>query len=141
MIILPVLRGLIQGARSGKEDDISISGNSPPRIGLSGAVALSLVLFGGGGLGLWYGGQERVETSLRVGEEGRGKFLYERNCLSCHGLDADGTDKAPSLIEKKYPNQYLWLRVSGGGLKMPPIPALEESDVREISRYLESIDR
>jgi len=141
MIILPVLRGLIQGARSGKEDDISISGNSPPRIGLSGAVALSLVLFGGGGLGLWYGGQERVETSLRVGEEGRGKFLYERNCLSCHGLDAGGTDKAPSLIEKKYPNQYLWLRVSGGGLKMPPIPGLEESDVREISRYLESIDR
>ena len=29
--------------------------------------------------------------------EGQGKALYEANCSTCHGLDADGTENGPSL--------------------------------------------
>lgn len=124
-IVLPVMRDLLGERREAP----AIVG--APRIGFAGASAMGLILFGGSGMGLWYGG--RVATTAPAG----GEQLFQQNCLTCHGIDARGTpDKAPSLRKKSYAFEEVWLQVNRGEGNMPSFPHLTEADVLAIVEYL-----
>ena len=61
------------------------------------ALLLGLVV-----VGLLYGaltrtGAQAAQTTAQD-DIANGQALFEATCSSCHGLDAQGTDQAPSLI-------------------------------------------
>lgn len=130
-IVLPVLRGLLAGRPAAAVETFGA-----PRVGLAGASAMGLILFGGTGMGLWYGG--RAATTA----PGGGEQLFQQNCLTCHGIDARGTpDKAPTLMDREIPYAEVWIQVSRGEGNMPSFPHLSEADVLAIVEYLGRLRR
>ncbi len=46
-------------------------------------------------------GPDVAHSSRLTGEAGRGKFVYERYCISCHGADGDGQGEFAEWISPK----------------------------------------
>jgi mono/diheme cytochrome c family protein len=82
-----------------------------------------------------------------------GKVAFAACCVSCHGKNAAGTDKGPSLVSQIYSPahdsdfscvraialgvpQHHWL--FGG---MPPQPQVEEREIDQIVVYLRELQR
>ena len=51
-------------------------------------------------------GREPIDPATLVVDDGQGQALFEANCATCHGIDALGTDKGPSLIQKIYAPRF-----------------------------------
>ena len=74
-----------------------------------------------------------------------GKKLYARECASCHGSDAAGTNKAPSLrneeVRSAKPGELFWV-LQNGSLRhgMPSFAHLSEARRWQIVTYLQSLD-
>ena len=70
-----------------------------------------------------------------------GKKLYARECASCHGSDAAGTKKAPSLrneeVRSAKPGELFWV-LRNGSLRrgMPSFAHLPEAMRWQIITYL-----
>jgi ubiquinol-cytochrome c reductase cytochrome c subunit len=69
------------------------------------AAGYVVVLFGLAAIGLMYasvtgtGGTASASApSVTSQSTAEGRYLFEQSCSSCHGLDAQGTSQAPSLI-------------------------------------------
>lgn len=77
-----------------------------------------------------------------------GKGLYEKNCASCHGVDLQGSDKGPPMLNRIYqPSHHsdaaFQLAVSNGSRAhhwkfgdMAPVPGLSPDDVAQITAYV-----
>jgi quinol---cytochrome-c reductase cytochrome c subunit len=69
------------------------------------AAGYVVVLFGLAAIGAMYasvtgtGGTASASApSVTAQSSAEGRYLFEQNCSSCHGIDAQGTSQAPSLI-------------------------------------------
>lgn len=69
------------------------------------AAGYIVVLFGLAAIGAMYasvtgtGGTASASApSVTAQGSAEGRYLFEQNCSSCHGIDAQGTSQAPSLI-------------------------------------------
>ena len=77
-----------------------------------------------------------------------GKIAFEANCAQCHGANAAGTDKGPSLVHVIYnpghhPDQLFFLAAKIGVRRhhwnfgdMPPQPQVSEQQLAEIVAYV-----
>jgi cytochrome c2 len=95
-----------------------------------------------------------AEEKIRVPfQYGLGKNLFEKNCSSCHGVDAKGTDKGPPLLHRIYePSHHgdeSFYRAALNGVKshhwkfgdMLPVPGVERRDVSKILPYIRWLQR
>ena len=62
------------------------------------AIAAGLVAVGAGYAALTGGGASAASPAQDTTQTSQGHSLFLQSCASCHGLDAQGTQEAPSLI-------------------------------------------
>ncbi len=77
-----------------------------------------------------------------------GKQLFEKNCASCHGELANGTDQGPPLVHRFYlPNHHAdeaFYRAALNGVRahhwnygnMPPVPGISKRKLDRIVPYI-----
>jgi len=77
-----------------------------------------------------------------------GKILFDKSCASCHGIDLQGSDKGPPMLNKIYqPSHHsdasFQLAVANGSRAhhwkfgdMVPVPGLTPDDVAQITAYV-----
>ena len=82
-----------------------------------------------------------------------GHALFERNCMSCHGKHATGSDQGPPLVHRIYePNHHgdasFRLAVRNGVRShhwsfgdMAPVDGVPDEDVSKIIRYVRELQR
>jgi len=82
-----------------------------------------------------------------------GKEVFDRSCASCHGENARGTDKGPTLVHKTYhPGHHadvsFDLAVRRGVRAhhwlfgdMPPQPRVTADEVAQITRYVRELQQ
>lgn len=82
-----------------------------------------------------------------------GEAIFQRNCATCHGQKAEGTDKGPPLVHKIYePSHHadvaFYLAVHRGVPahhwpfgNMPPIEGVSDEDVAQIVAYVRGLQR
>jgi mono/diheme cytochrome c family protein len=77
--------------------------------------------------------------------EKAGAVLFRsKGCAYCHGGDAQGTEKGPSLadVRKKLTAEQITGQIEKGGMKMPSFAdALTEDEVTELVAFLRSRHR
>ncbi|NTS40337.1 PQQ-binding-like beta-propeller repeat protein [Flavisolibacter sp. BT320] len=70
--------------------------------------------------------------------EQAGRRLYQRNCMTCHGAERQGSGNNPSLlgIEKKYSAEAFHTLVRSGRRMMPAFQQLNENEREAIATYV-----
>ena len=108
------------------------------------ALLLGLVV-----IGLLYGALTRTgaQAAPTTAQEdiANGQALFEATCSSCHGLDAQGTDQAPSLIGAGAAAVYF--QMSTGRMPAKELGAengrgpvkFTEQEIRDVAAYIQSI--
>ena len=108
------------------------------------ALLLGLVV-----IGLLYGALTRTgaQAAPTTAQEdiANGQALFEATCSSCHGLDAQGTDQAPSLIGAGAAAVYF--QMSTGRMPAKEVGAengrgpvkFTEQEIRDVAAYIQSI--
>ncbi len=83
----------------------------------------------------------------------RGQQIFNRACASCHGVNASGGAKAPSLISKAYaPMSHadgaIYLAVSRGVRRhhwnlgsMPPQPQIKPDEIKALTAFIRETQR
>jgi quinoprotein glucose dehydrogenase len=73
--------------------------------------------------------------------EQAGKRLYQRNCMSCHGTEKQGSGNFPSLIgvEKNYTLPAFQTLLQSGRRMMPAFKQLNENEREAIASYVLNI--
>ena len=108
------------------------------------ALLLGLVV-----VGLLYGaltrtGAQAAQTTAQD-DIANGRALFEATCSSCHGLDAQGTDQAPSLIGAG--SAAVYFQMSTGRMPAKEVGAenerkptlFTEQEILDIGEYIQSI--
>ena len=75
-----------------------------------------------------------------------GKFLFEENCAKCHGSDAEGRHRRPSLrserVARATDGELAWLLRNGSLRKgMPSWSSLPEPERWQLIAFLRSLPR
>ena len=75
-----------------------------------------------------------------------GQILFEDHCAECHGDDADGARKGPSLrvseVRSATPGTLFWVLTNGVvRKKMPAWSKLPEPQRWQLVKYLKSLDQ
>jgi len=88
---------------------------------------------------------DSVKTPFQLS---RGKFLFEKNCSSCHGKDLKGSEQGPPFLHGFYkPSHHgdgSFYRAALKGVtahhwnfgNMPPVKGITESKVKSIIAYI-----
>ena len=98
--------------------------------------------------GLWWLIQANLPSQAEGGEQ-----LFAANCAGCHGANAAGSDRGPTLISPIYrPGHHgdaAFQRAVREGVPqhhwffgdMPPVPSVSEEQVTEIIEYVRVLQR
>jgi mono/diheme cytochrome c family protein len=76
-----------------------------------------------------------------------GAVLFrDKGCTFCHGVDLQGTKKAPPLAgirtDKAWPPQKIADQILNGGKKMPPFrDSLSDDEIQQLVAFLRAKDR
>lgn len=82
-----------------------------------------------------------------------GMAAFEAHCVECHGRNAAGTDKGPSLVHPiyrpAYHSDFSFVRAVTLGVpqhhwlfgSMPPLPHVNRQDIDRIIVYLRELQR
>ena len=116
-----------------------------------------IVAVAAGGVWLWSASQETERpNAIPAADEVKitaGKAGFEAHCAVCHGPGATGTDQGPPLVHKIYePSHHadiaFQMAVKNGARahhwefgNMPPVPAVSDGEVAEITSYVRSLQR
>lgn len=91
-----------------------------------------------------------TDVSLQAGS---GKLAFEKHCGECHGINAAGTDKGPTLIHRIYePSHhadFAFVRAVRFGVRqhhwrfgnMPPQPEVTRAEMEVIISYVRELQR
>jgi len=98
------------------------------------------------------GEREIVVPALSPAAEA-GKVAFEAHCARCHGLNAAGTDKGPTFLDRVYhPGHHadpsFVLAVTRGARQhhwrfgnMSPLPDVDEATIEGIVRYVRELQK
>ena len=98
-------------------------------------------------------GQTTLTIPALSAEAAAGKTLFERNCMTCHGRHATGSDQGPPLVHRIYePNHHgdasFRLAVRNGVRahhwdfgNMPPVEGVSDEDAIRITRYVRELQK
>ncbi len=121
---------------------------SRPTLWTGAAVAFAAVIVAGCGVS----GTDLSDDASRE-QVAQGRVVYERSCASCHGIDADGTDRGPSFLNDVYePSHHadgaFLLAVKVGVPEhhwnfgdMPPVEGVSDDEIAGIVGYIRSLQR
>jgi len=87
----------------------------------------------------------QAEPNTALQDIANGKVLFQANCSSCHGLEAQGTDQAPSLIGAG--SAAVYFQMSTGRMPAKEVGAenerkptlFTEKEILDIGEYIQSI--
>jgi cytochrome c oxidase cbb3-type subunit III len=84
-------------------------------------------------------------THAQAGEAGQGAQLFMEYCAGCHGADAKGGDKAPSLISAASPlnrsdSELLRIVRDGTAGGMPPFAQIGDDNIRAVVQFLREVE-
>ena len=87
----------------------------------------------------------QAEPNTALQDIANGKVLFQANCSSCHGLEAQGTDQAPSLIGAG--SAAVYFQMSTGRMPAKEVGAenerkptlFTEQEILDIGEYIQSI--
>ena len=87
----------------------------------------------------------QAEPNTALQDAANGKVLFQANCSSCHGLEAQGTDQAPSLIGAG--SAAVYFQMSTGRMPAKEVGAenerkptlFTEKEILDIGEYIQSI--
>ena len=90
-------------------------------------------------------GTAQAEPTTAQQDIANGKALFDANCSSCHGLEAQGTDQAPSLIGAG--SAAVYFQMSTGRMPAKEVGAenerkptlFTEQEILDIAEYVQSI--
>ena len=94
------------------------------------------------------GTEQGSSSTTRTGEE-----LFKTNCSACHGVDANGTNQGPPLVDRTYhPNHHPDFSIRNAinkGVKqhhwffgdMPPVAGVSEDDAEKIICHIRDTQR
>jgi cytochrome c oxidase cbb3-type subunit 2 len=117
------------------------------------AVLILTVLASGAADGAWLKkvpakDRERKNPYERRAEAvAAGRLVYEEHCSQCHGENAEGTKKRPSLKSDRVQQEATegdlhWLLVNGNmGRGMPSWSKLGDPQIWQVISYLRSLNR
>ncbi len=130
---------------------------SPPaRMNRQSLVLLLAALAAGLGIAYWQSGRDtRVTVRVPVlsAEATRGRIVFERSCLTCHGKNAAGTRNGPPLVHKIYePDHHAdtsFHRAVRKGVRahhwpygdMAPVADVKPAEVDLVVRYVRELQR
>lgn len=87
--------------------------------------------------------------ALFTGPARDGEIVYETKCLSCHGRNAEGTHKGPSLIpydRAHHPDGDFYTAVRKGVPEhhwnfgdMPPVRGMSNAEIESIIAYVRTL--
>jgi len=113
-------------------------------------VLSATLLLAAAGDGLWVSKVPEKDRLRRnpfdgnLSAQAAGAKLFKQNCASCHGDDASGKDRHPSLLSERVrsatPGELQWL-LTNGSMKngMPSWSRLPEPQRWQIITYLKSL--
>ncbi len=82
-----------------------------------------------------------------------GQVAFQTHCIACHGENAAGTDKGPTLIDKIYRpahhGDFSFVRAASLGVpqhhwffgSMPPLPYVTREEIDQIVVYVRELQR
>ena len=87
----------------------------------------------------------QAEPNTALQDAANGKVLFQANCSSCHGTEAQGTDQAPSLIGAG--SAAVYFQMSTGRMPAKEVGAenerkptlFTEQEILDIAEYVQSI--
>ncbi|WP_412473305.1 c-type cytochrome [Halobacteriovorax sp. YZS-1-1] len=84
---------------------------------------------------------ENIKRVLDANSVVRGKKIYSKNCMSCHGQDGNMIDNVDlSNLSKEVPNFNFYLLVSRSKESMPGWKSpLSKQDIKDLESYLYSL--
>jgi len=90
-------------------------------------------------------GTAQAEPTTAQQDIANGKALFDANCSSCHGLEAQGTDQAPSLVGAG--SAAVYFQMSTGRMPAKEVGAenerkptlFTEKEILDIGEYIQSI--
>ena len=94
-----------------------------------------------------------ITVPVLTAEAAAGEALFARNCMTCHGRHATGSDQGPPLVHIIYePNHHgdasFRLAVSNGVRAhhwrfgdMPPVDGVSADDAAKITRYVRELQQ
>jgi ubiquinol-cytochrome c reductase cytochrome c subunit len=90
-------------------------------------------------------GTAQADPNTALQNIANGKLLFDANCSSCHGLEAQGTDQAPSLIGAG--SAAVYFQMSTGRMPAKEVGAenerkptlFTEQEILDIAEYIQSI--
>jgi mono/diheme cytochrome c family protein len=88
-----------------------------------------------------------AQASDTKAAEQAGAVLYrDKGCSFCHGVNLEGTKKAPALAEirkqKPWTNEKITNQILDGGQKMPPFrESLSDEEINQLIAYLRAKNR
>ncbi|HET7486457.1 MAG TPA: c-type cytochrome [Acidimicrobiales bacterium] len=110
----------------------------------------SVSLMVGGGLVVAWSALAPLASAappVTAGDPTRGRDLYATGCSSCHGPDAAGTDRGPSLLGVGAASVDFWLssgrmpyRGSGNEQAVRKPPAYNPQQIADLVAYLTAVD-
>ena len=126
-----------------------------PRLWLYGFLAL--IVLGGAAMFLQPKTSTTAQNAVNVpqlqGVEVKGKQAFDANCASCHGPDASGTSKGPTLIHKYYePSHHgdgAFYQAARRGVRqhhwnfgnMPRVKGVSDEQISAIVAYVRKVQR
>ena len=117
---------------------------------MSASLLLTALAFGAAD-GIWLKKVPAKDRERKNPYEGRtdaiaaGRLVYEEHCSKCHGENADGTNKRPSLKSARVQQEATegdlhWLLVNGNmGRGMPSWSKLGDPQIWQVISYLRSL--
>ncbi|GEM_PF-6831394 len=84
-------------------------------------------------------------VSLATANLGKGRLLFQENCASCHGVDAEGSARAPNLQGVGAATVDFWLSTGRMPLAFPTAqavikqPRFDRTQIRDIVKYVTSL--
>jgi mono/diheme cytochrome c family protein len=123
-------------------------------------ILVLIAIVGSGLLVFWLVGISNEESAVIASNSSNaeekplnGKALYEENCASCHGTNAQGSEKGPPFLHKVYESSHhsdaAFLMAPKRGVRahhwkfgdMPPVPSVNDADVVAITAYIRQLQR
>jgi ubiquinol-cytochrome c reductase cytochrome c subunit len=123
-----------------------------PSRGRQRAAGYGVVLFGLATIGAMYASITGTGNTANASAPGtpsqsmsRGRYLFEQSCSSCHGIDAQGTSQAPSLVgagaaavDFQMSTGRMPAKEQGAEMDRRPV-VFSHQDIYEIASYVASL--
>ena len=123
--------------------------NGPTRIALRLIVVMAIAA----GASAAQGQDKQITVPALLGDLLAGQKVFGRYCQSCHGVNASGTDKGPTLLHRVYhPGHHndasIYIAVRRGSQQhhwrfgsMKPVDGISDAEIAQVIAYIRAMQK